>query len=268
MKIRPLLLAPALFLGSAAFAQGFDPTPWLGDLEQARQAFHARYANLEWLESERDLKVDAMFDDLAKRMRNAADERAARAVFDRLERRVADGHVRVDWPQAPRPAAMPAAAPPSDLCARIGYDARQNGPGTAQALPGYRPLPSGGNPFAAGTVDSAGARVGVVRIGVFQPHGFPELCRGALEALSIPADGPCDEQCDNRIVTWAYRRMGEALEQRLEQLKQYGAQVLLVDISSNGGGSEWAEAAARMVSGKLLVSERRGFVRGEHWAKQ
>jgi len=269
MKHRLLLALAAAAFATASAAQSFDPDPWLADLEQARQAFHSRYSNRTWLESEREVDLDALFDDLAKRMRNARDERQAKAVFDRLVRRVADGHVRIDWPEAPRsatPTAAPAAA--ADLCSAIGYDERQNAPGTAHALPGYRPLPTAGNPFAAGTVDAAGTRVGVVRIGVFMPQGCPLLCREATKALAIAADKPCDDECQNRIITYAYRRMGESLEQRLSQLRQAGAQVLLVDITDNGGGSEWAEAAARMLSPKQLVSERIGFVRGDHWAKQ
>ena len=269
MKRRLLFALAAAAVASGSAAQPFDPAPWLADLEQARQAFDSRYSNRTWLETEREIELDALFDDLAKRMRSARDERQAKAVFDRLVRRVADGHVRIDWPETPQsaaPAAVPAAA--ADLCTAIGYDERQSAPGTAYALPGYRPLPTADNPFAAGTVDAAGTRVGVVRIGVFMPQGYPLLCREAAQALAIPADKPCDDECQNRIVTYAYRRMGEALEQRLSQLKEADAQVLLVDISNNGGGSEWAEAAARMLSPKLLVSERLGFVRGDHWAKQ
>lgn len=44
--------------------------------------------------------------------------------------------------------------------------------------------------------------------------------------------------------------------------------MLLVDITNNGGGTEWAEAAARILSPKALTSEGRGFVREPHWSKQ
>jgi len=268
MRIRPILLCAALSVSTASFAQSYDTAPWLADLEHARAAFHDKDANLEWLEAEREVEIDALFDDHAARLRNATDERAARAVFDRLERRIGDGHVRFDWPQpAPAAASSPSSVTKPDLCSGIGYDARQNSIGISHSLPSYQPL-SGDKPFGAGTIMSGNVKVGVVRIGVFQPQGYPELCKGALQALAIPDDGPCGEQCQNTIVTWAYRRLGESLEQRLEQLKAAGAQVLLIDIANNGGGSEWTEAAARMVAAKPLTSEKRGFVRGEHWSKQ
>jgi len=247
-------------------AAPFDTAPWLADLEQARQAFHAKYANWDWLEGEREVKIDPLFDSLAQRMQRAQNQAQAMAVFDRLVRRTRDGHVEIRWPE-PAPAASPPSQAP-DLCSKLGYDARQNGPGTAQALPGYAPLPSTGNSFEAGTVDVAGARLGVVRIGIFQPQGYPTLCQAAVRELAIPTDKPCDETCEDRIVTLAYRRLTEGLEQRARELKAAGATALLIDISNNGGGSEWAEAAARIFSGKTLTSEKRGFVRGDHWAKQ
>jgi hypothetical protein len=260
----------AFACAAPASAQAFDPGPWLADLEQARAAFHEKYANLDWLEGERELKLDPLFDDLAKRLRRARSEAQAMSVFDRLVRKVGDGHVDIDWPEPKAPktaqASAPAAAP--DLCSKLGYDARQNGSGTAQALAGYVPLPSSGNPLGAGTVITGGTKLGVIRIGVFQPQGYPELCRSAVRELAIPADKPCDDCCEDKIVTLAYRRLTIGLEDRIHQLKAAGATVLLVDITSNGGGSEWAEAAARMFSPKPLASERRGFVREEHWAKQ
>jgi hypothetical protein len=263
-------------LPGAARAEPFDPAPWLADLEQARAAFHQKYANLEWLETERDLGVDPLFDDLARRLRGARSEAEAHSVFDRLQRRVRDGHVEIDWPRAASPpasasAAVPAApaAPPPDACASMGYDARQNGAGTAQALPGYQAIEGDADsPFDAGLVAAAGHKVGIVRIGIFQPQGYPKLCRAAFQALKLPADKPCDDQCQDQVLTWAYRTMTGSLERRIKQLEAAGADVLLVDLSNNGGGSEWAEASVRMFTPKVLASERLGFVRGEHWAAQ
>lgn len=271
MRLRGLIFSLALTAASAASAQPFDPAPWLADLEQARQAFHRKYANLDWLEQEREVKLDPLLADLASRLGKARSEREAKAVFKRLQRKVGDGHVEIEWPQPKddsSPPLVPAAAAP-DLCTGIGYDARQNGPGTAQALDGYTPLPGAPDlSFDAGTVKAGGETLGIVRIGVFQPQGFPELCRRAVQELAIPAGKACGDECQDKIITWAYRRLTAGLEERVKQLKAAGATVLLVDITGNGGGSEWAEAAARIFSPRLLVSERRGFTRTEHWAKQ
>jgi hypothetical protein len=263
--------AAVLATAAPLSAHSFDSGPWLADLEQARQALHEKYANLEWLEQEREIKLDSLFERAAKQLAGARSETEARLAFDRLERRIGDGHVEFEWPRPPAPPTAASAAAPAaatrDLCAELGYDSGQSSPGTAVALPGYVALPAT-NPFPAGTARVAGTTVGIVRIGVFQPQGYPELCREAVAALSIPNDRACDEECEDRIITRAYDRLTAALEERVRQLQRAGAQLLLVDVSGNGGGSEWAEAAARIVSPRPLRSERRGFVRGEHWAKQ
>jgi hypothetical protein len=261
-----------LCLAATAFAQNaaWSPEPWLADLAQMRVALHQKYANLEWLTGEREVDLNALFDRAAARIRAAHDDAGARSAFDRLVRRIGDGHVDIAWPAPPAsgaPGPTPAAGGPAALCRRLGYDSGQSSPGIAPALAGYRPV-NGEGMFATGIVAGGGERVGIVRIPVFQPQGSPAYCEGAIAALAIDPNRPCDDACEDRILTWAYECMTGDFEDRLRRLRSAGATVLIVDISGNGGGSEWAEAAARSVSPVPLTSERRAFVRGEHWASQ
>lgn len=89
-----------------------------------------------------------------------------------------------------------------------------------------------------------------------------------MAALGIAAGKPCDQACSDRIDAFAVARMTEDFMARIEALRRTGADTLLVDITDNGGGSEWAEAAARIVTPMRLVSERVDFVRGPQWTKE
>jgi C-terminal processing protease CtpA/Prc len=60
--------------------------------------------------------------------------------------------------------------------------------------------------------------------------------------------------------------MAAELTRQLDALRKAGADVLLVDLMGNGGGTEWADAAVRMVTGVQLKAEKVGFVRGPQWA--
>ncbi len=249
----------ALLFATCASASSFDPKPWLADLEQARQAFHLKYANWSWVETEREVKIDRLFDEFADRLRKAADEGQARAVFDRIASKLADGHVDFDWP-APSPPIGGAAPEPPDLCDSIGYNSRQNAPGVGQSLPGYQPLPASTDVLAAGIVISGGHTVGVLRIGVFQPEGFPDLCRAASRGLRIPEQPKCDDACRERISGWAYDHLALILEERLRQLKVARAETLLVDITHNarirmGGGSRAGADAEAALSERLALFE-------------
>ncbi len=264
MLRRAVLLAAApLLLGAALWS----PQSWLDDLAQIRTTLDTLYANREWLATDREFDLDAVVARNAGRLRTAGSDAGARAVLDRMVQRLGDGHVSLQWPRARAPMEpVPAPRDAAGLCRSLGYDASQSAAGVGASLPGYRPLDDA-TLFPAGTLAVGKARLGIVRIGVFDPHGTPALCEGAVRTLAVPLDTPCGEACQDAVVTRAYERFTAAFETRLRALRAAGATVLLVDIAGNGGGSEWAEAAARALTRRELVSAPLGFVRGEHWAK-
>ena len=261
------ILPAAAFLAvltTFAYAEpAFDPKPWLDDLAQTREVFLTKYANLEWAVFDRESDLPGLFDDTRKRIEAAQSDIDARAAFDRLARRLGDGHVVFVWPVHGAPHGD---AAPSLPCA--DYTSAIVSPSMVARVAGYRPIEAKHSDlFPIGTIGSGKHRVGVMRIGLFEPQGFPQLCQSALAALSIPADKPCDDACDDRITNHANTEMSEAFVAQLEALMATKPDALLVDITRNGGGNDWAEAAARMLTAVRLKSERLMFVRGEHWAK-
>lgn len=252
-----------------AMAQGWSPEPWIADLTQAHEAFATKYANIDWLEQDRNVTLESLFARAAGRLRSARSDEEAKAVFDRLIRAIGDGHVDIDWPRpAPPPNATAATPQPSPgICSEMGFDASRGTVGVGPGMTGYRPLGDAGA-FPAGIVGARKSRIGVLRIAGFEPQMSPPLCAAALQALHIPNDGPCDDECRDSILTWTYGRLTADLEARIAALKAAGATALLVDLTGNGGGTEWTEAAARILSPRPILSERRGFVRGPHWAEQ
>jgi hypothetical protein len=263
----------AAILGAMASAQSTAPTAtdlataydsrqWLDDLSQTRQALATKYANLEWAVFERETNLEALFSETKQRIEAASNASEAHAALDRLARKLGDGHVEFQWraPQGSTP-------PPTADCAALGYNARMFGAPVAALAPGYVKLRSpAASDFPAGTIQVGAYKVGIIKIGIFTPQGIPELCSAALEALRISSVTPCEEACSDRIEAWASNRMTADLANQLRALRAAGAQIVLVDVANNGGGTEWAEAAARMVTAVQLKSERVGFVRGVHWA--
>ena len=259
-----LTLCAVLFAASADAQQTFDPKPWLADLEQMRTALMTRYANIEWLITDRGADLDDYFARASKRIANAQDAGSARAAFDGLVRRLGDGHIEIGWPQPGTPHA--AATPMNDVCAEAGYNAAKFGAPLAALMPGYRQIESGS--FPAGVVTIGHHRIGVLKIGLFSAEGMPALCHAAMGAMKIAPDTPCDDACRGRIAKEAEARMNDDFIAALELLNAAQVDVLLVDLTGNGGGSEWAEAAARMVTPLRLKSERIAFVRGAQWSKE
>jgi hypothetical protein len=232
----------------AAGTASYDSKPWLEDLEQTREALSTKYANLEWVVIEREVDLESLFTDAKAQLQSAKSETDARAIFDRLARRLGDGHVRFRWSVDPVTNAVPNAN-----CAALGYDSQIRGRDVAAFMPGYAPIVDPpATEFPAGTIQVPGHRVGVLKVGIFTPQGMPELCAEALVALNFSPDTPCDDACKDLVDTWVSDRMTRDLAAQLRAIKNAKADVLLVDVANNGGGTEWAEAVARMVTGMRL----------------
>jgi hypothetical protein len=113
-----------------------------------------------------------------------------------------------------------------------------------------------------------GKRIGLLRIAIFSEHWFPDLCETAASELGLHKDSPCDEPCGDRVELKAADLLTAALERQLAALNGASIDALLVDITGNGGGSDWVEPAARVLTSKSLRSPRIGFIKHEHWAKE
>jgi hypothetical protein len=189
-----------------------------------------------------------------------------------------DGHLRVEWPAAQAigataPATPSAPARPADvdaLCSELGFSSwGEDSRAVARRLPGYQPLPDtpGASYFPAGTIRRNGRTIGVLRIHLFMPQARPDLCREMLAAAPEPK-GPCDVFCRNRLMARIEARYSDALAQQLDALNKAGADVLLLDLAANGGGSDWVGAAARMLSPKPLRAQPLGLIRHPDFARR
>jgi hypothetical protein len=271
--MRLVLAAFLLALAAPAAAQTapptFDAEGWVADLRQVREAMGSHYANLDWAVTERETPFPQLFAAGEQRLRAARSEAEAREVFERLEQYLGDGHVDFVWPRAGAATASSEPAgddederPPCDI---LGFRADgRDGSTIATRLPGYQPL-GGESGFPAGIVEVEGRKVGVVRIAQMSASAHPAACAAAWAAMSRPADQPCDEDCRDLLYVQAVDRVTEDLSERLRALKAAGAETLLVDLAGNGGGSEWVEVVARLVTPVRLRAARVGFPRHPQW---
>lgn len=264
-----LLVSPALAQTAAAPppAAAYDAEGWISDLQVVRQAMATRYANLQWAAEEREIDLAAAFDSAERQLRGFEHDSQARALFDRFEQRLGDGHVEFRWPEPAAAAAVEPQSPP-DPCASIGVQTYTDGRAIGPRLSGYRPLGPVDAPFPTGLISVEGRTVGVLRVPVFMATTRPELCAQALAALSRPAGAAWDDAATRQLYSSLNGLYSAAFIAALKRLKDAGAEVLLLDLAGNPGGSEWAEAAARMLTPVRLESARLAVVRHPHWLEQ
>jgi Peptidase family S41 len=246
-------------------AHAYDAAKWREDFAQARSEMAQTYANLDRMVSERKLDLKALVSQTELKLAKVgSNEDAARALSEFLAA-FGDGHVRMLPALAVSPTASPpvAAAAPAPTCQELGYRARTDTPIAFSRLGEYDALENADSALLpAGVLRAGGKSIGVIRIALFSEDAFPSLC----EKLRRP-DTACDAACKRRLFTQVGKELTRVLTRQVRALSARKIDALAIDITGNGGGTNWAEAAARVVTGPGIAAPRIAFIKHPHWVK-
>jgi hypothetical protein len=261
----------------------FDRDAWIADYEQLRAHVSVHYANLRWVVDERGLDPVALDRQTMQRLHEADTAREARAAIVAFTEAFDDGHLRVHriklskrleawwaelWAEDVEATALGSATPGSAACTALGFHEDQGGLafGLADA-PGFTPLPASDRAFSAGTLVLDERRLGILRIASFDQHRYRSACVRAWEGFRERIDGECDEACvDDFVHLEVPDRLLAELSATVRALVEPGIDMLVVDITHNGGGTDWVDPAARVLSARPLPCPRLAFIRHPHWS--
>lgn len=264
-------LAAAMAMACApAAAREFAPDAWREDFAQLKAELARAYANLDWAVAERRMDLPALARTAEAQLGRAASDEEARRVFDRFLAGFGDGHLYIDWPRPARAkpadgAPAPDAKPAGRTCADLGYRAWRDPGLDFAAFRGWEKLDTAESAsFPAGVLATpGGARLGIVRISLFMEQAFPEACAQVHRETA-----PCDDACAARVQAEVGRRISRDLAAQLRALAARKVDAIVVDVTGNGGGSDWADAATRIVTAPGLEAPRLAFIRHPLWVKQ
>jgi len=248
----------------------FNRQSWMEDFSQLTAGMSSHYANLEFAIHDRHMDLPQLRKDTEGKLQASCDEHDARSAIESFLKAFGDGHLVVDWPKASSSPAATTGTESTDLCSRLGYKKQQFKPGIEfSQLPQFASL--GGDEdewFPGGILRLGNTRVGVIRMAIFSEHSFPEVCERVVAEKHLAASDKCDDKCDDGIAVETGNRLTAALVRRSEQLQAAGAAAILVDITNNGGGSDWVESVMRSLSRVPLHESRLAFIKHEHWTKE
>jgi hypothetical protein len=256
--------------GPAPQAAHFDPQPWLDDFHELIVAMESHYADLDWAIHDRKMDLPKLRQETEDKLRQATDEQTAQRALRNFLDAFGDGHLEITWPK-PAPASPDKnSSETKSFCGRLGYEAHPS-PGIDLSLvPGYNVVEGDGSrDFHAGLLRlENGLKLGVLRISTFSEHGFPEDCEITVQEMKLPDDAQCDGDCKNKIERATADRLTAELVSLTQQFRKRGAAGVLVDITHNGGGSDWYEPAVRSLSSVPLTDAHQGFIKHEHWTTE
>lgn len=262
----------ALFfaLSVALAAHAYDAAKWHEDFAQARRELARSYANLDWVVAERRIDLQALAERTEQGLAAAKSDEEAVKVLEQFLDTFGDGHVRLLPPRRAEAAAALATTPTATAtdvktCRDMGYQQiRRDRQGIDFGSTGrYEALTNeDAAVLPAGVLKAGGKRLGVIRIGLFLEHAFPVLCE-----REHPAPAPCDSACQQDVFTRVGKALTRTLERQIQVLAAKKVDAIVVDITGNRGGSDWAEAAARVVTGPGVAAPRISFIKHPHWVK-
>lgn len=263
------IAAAAAFLCVPALAFAYDAGAWRQDFDQLKAELARAYANLDWAVTGRRMDLKALAAQSSGQLDRAASDEEARRVFERFLGEFGDGHLRIEWPRPPATQAAAAQKPAQGAagksCADLGYRRWRDAGLDFAAFRGYEPLvtPESAS-FPAGVLRTeGGARLGILRIPLFMESAYPEVCERVHRSGTA-----CDSDCERRLREEVGRRISRSLAAQLRALAARRVDAIVVDVTGNGGGSDWADAATRIVTAPGLVAPPMAFIRHPHWVKQ
>ncbi|HVX88314.1 MAG TPA: S41 family peptidase [Gemmatimonadales bacterium] len=109
-----------------------------------------------------------------------------------------------------------------------------------------------------------GRKVGVLRIANFGHEHYGPTCARAWERVRARYTAPCPGECRWQLVAATMHDGAIRAAEVANTLAARGAVAVVVDITGNGGGSEFADAIARALTSVPLRFAPGGFVRGPH----
>jgi hypothetical protein len=238
-----LALAGGFLCAAAAPAPApFDRTAWNADFERIKIGLAQGYANLDWQIERRGINLARADQQIAAMLDKAHSDVEAVVILYRLVDAFDDPHLRLlpgpppdSAALLPRQSSIDDPIKAADTCSEYSDRKAATSLPSAKA-PEWRELSPG--PFPAGTIGP----VGIIRIPSFDEQHYLSVCK-AIARLGL--DGQ-----ELRLATRA--ELNRRLTALIGELRGRGINKLAIDISGNGGGSEWSsEAAAMFASGTL-----------------
>ncbi|MBV8477167.1 MAG: hypothetical protein JOZ36_10915 [Acidobacteria bacterium] len=200
-------------------------------------------------------------------LQNAHSDEDARTAIKTFLDSFGGGHLEIEWPSSDASASK--TKPEADICDHLGYHPRGKPGIDYSLLTELSSVRSAEEKLFPGGLLKVGSRTfGLIRIGVFTEKGFPDVCHQAEQQMGLSANAACDVACADKVEVKTADLLTAALTTRAEQMRHAGATALLIDITRNGGGSDWVDAPPRALSAKPLRDPRKSFVKSDHWLRQ
>ncbi|MCL6272514.1 S41 family peptidase [Muricauda sp. 2012CJ35-5] len=245
---------------------------WLQDFELLKQEMTSGYANLKYAKEKEGLDLIQLSDTTRINLKKAESQKKAQEIIRKFLSVFKDGHLNAtlikeesingsEAEQLPNSNEMDSLALTKmnyqnvDIQKTIKFD----------SIDGFHSLSTDTNPFESSIIKNGGHSIGVIRIEIFLTRWYLQTANMEWKSFKKTFDGDCDEDCQWTFYQKVEDKLLEHLTDRIDELKNMGMEALIINVSNNGGGTEWCNAVANLLTSKHLKHLDASFVRHKHW---
>jgi hypothetical protein len=262
-----LYLLLAAFLAPTSNAVEFSKAAWLEDYAVLKRFLESGYANLDSARQSKQVDLVALDARTRQALERATSEGEAKDALKKFLLAFDDMHLKLGEVDKPATASAPtpafnSTATGAEVCKSLGFRARSQRFSLAfDGVAGFQMVSTDKDVFTTATLPVDGKTFGLLRLSLFSPDAFPKMCETMWEAFRATRQEDCAAPCQRQFYNAVQTRLTETLTAQLKTLASKNIAGLILDIAGNGGGTEWADVVARMLSAKPLKTTRANGVR-------
>lgn len=251
----------------------FSSKPYLEDYLALRDHISKSYANLEYILKHYKIDPYELNEKTVSAINASKTEKEAYEALDQFVKTFKDGHFLLRKPDAPKVEATTSSTQ---------IDNTANGETACKAMDfswdkkfsfrfpieRVKVIEKGDGEFPFLIVEKDGEKVGIIRIADFRDEVYPQTCIEAWTKYSKSLKTKCDEKCRD---DFRHSVMRKALVDKfysvLVKVRGANPNALVIDLTHNGGGTDWVKDITALLTDKNLLCGRRGFIKHPHYVK-
>jgi hypothetical protein len=257
------------FISLPTFASNFSREAWVKDFHQLQQMISDTYPNLESVGAAYNLNFYRLGHETELRLQNAQDSDEATEILKEFVSKFRDVHFTLENTAASKGTSKnPISKNLSgdEACFQI-LAAKKKNLDSLVFMPdsiGFTQVDS--SPFPAAILENRGKKIGILRIASFGQGNYLKQCAEEWERFRNSISDKCDEHCQFRFTFEILpNRLLSDLEATVMKLKHRDVTDLVLDLTDNGGGTDWVGAVMRMLTHREILCGQFGFIRHPHW---
>lgn len=252
----------------------FDRKKWIEDFDYIEKSMSEAYPNFDAYEAKKLSLLD--LDKITReKLTNSNSDAESLQILENFIKQFGDGHLRLKKVQHSTVAkddsvkSINGSMPGLEVCKKL-MDAGYKNFNFQFPMPmhlGFTKPIIYGDVFQTSILSIGQQKIGFLRISSFGQGNYPDLCADEWHKFQKPGQS-CDKECqENFIYIVLAKRLLKELEGAVESLNVANVSSLVVDLSGNGGGTDWVSAAIRMLTNKPIKCGQFGFIKHPHWVK-